>query len=417
MRPSLKVKVPLPSTVLLFFVLLMVVAFPDTRGFRGLFFMGLGSYLLFMMFVNRGPIHWIHAFWVLGFYILSVLSRKWSVYPEGAEIVISNLSYAMILNWSLGEYVYQGKRSINHMCAIMGVVSVLLSVNFFLNSTAENGRYSVGVNENVMGMTAAYLYGVLLYGAKDAKWKKWYLNLLVVLVAVITLLTGSRKALIMLLLFSFAYVFFWKPEKNMSKFIGRMIGTLAICIMVIVLLMKVEVLYNSIGNRLESLYMQWVHGEEADASAISRERMIEIGTKLFKMEPLLGFGHNAFKYATRYTYFTYSHNNYIEILCSLGICGLTIFYVPLIYFTIEAFRLWKRGAPGAVLPLTIFVLQYINDVGQVSYYSFHIQIFLGMAVGYVYLLKKQYRQQRAINKEEKLKNTPPFNKDGGQEMQ
>lgn len=397
MRPTLKVKVPLPSTILLFFALVVVFAFPNVRGVRGLLFSGLGAYLLFMMFVNRGPIRWIHILWVLGFYVLSILSRQWSAYPVGAEMVISNVTYALILNWSVGEYVFQGKRSIGHMCATMAILSILMSVNFLMNSTVEGGRYSLGINANAMGLNSAYLFGMLLYGAKEAHWKKWHLNILSIAMAVIAVLSGSRKSLMMLLLFGFFYVFFWRPEKNMSKFIGRLIGAIVVCVVILVLLMKVEVLYNSIGNRIESLYLQWVQGEEVDASAISREKMIEIGTKLFKMEPLLGFGHNAFKWVTRYTYFTYSHNNYIEILCSLGICGLLIFYVPLVYFFIESFRLWRRGVPGAVLPLAIFVIQFINDVGHVSYYSFQIHIFLGLAVGYVYLMKKEYRQGKYDN--------------------
>lgn len=402
MRPTLKVKVPLPSTILLFVVLLTVLAFPDTRGFRGMFFMILGWYLLFMMFVNRGPIHWIHCLWVISFYVLTILSEKWSVYPFGAEVVIGNVTYALILNWSLGEYVYQGRRSIGHMAAVMAVISLVMTVNFMMNSTVEDGRFRIGKNENVVGMIAAYMYGILLYSAKESQWKKWYITALAVAVAVITLLTGSRKALMMLLVFSAAYVFFWKPEKNMAKFLGRIIAVLCVCAVVLFLLMKVEVLYNAIGNRLESLYLQWVEGEEADGSAITRSRMLEIGMRLFKMEPLLGHGHNAFKYLSGY--WTYSHNNYMELLCSLGICGLMLFYVPLIYFTIEAFRLWRRGVSGAILPLTILVMQFINDMAQVSYYSFHIHIFLGIAIGYVYLLKRQYREMKSKEEPKLLHN-------------
>lgn len=389
MRPSFKVKVPAPSTILLFFSLLVVLAFPGIRGARGLLFFGLAAYLLFMMFVNRGPIRWVHSLWVIGFYVLSILSRRWSAYPSGAEVVISNVTYSLILSWSLAEYVFQGKHTISHMCILMAVISLLLMTNFVMNGSVESGRFSLGINANVTGMTAAYLFGFLLYGAKKAHWRKLHWNLLSVTLAVITLLTGSRKALVMMLVFCFAYVFLWKREKNIVKFFGRLLLVVGICAIVVLLLMKVEILYNSIGNRLETLYLQWIQGEDADASAITREKMIEVGLQMFKKEPLLGFGHNAFKLGGGW--FTYSHNNYVELLCSLGIIGFLIYYIPLAYFTIEAFRLWRRGVQPAVLPLVILVMQFINDIGQVSYYSFHIHIFLGMAIGYVYLLKRQYR--------------------------
>ena len=390
MRPSFKVKMPAPSTILLFFSLLVVVAFPGTRGARGILFFALAAYLLFIMFVNRGPIRWIHALWGISFYVLSILSRRWSAYPTGAETVISSITFAFILNWSLGEYVYQGKRGLQHICGLMAIMSLLLSFNFIVNSNVSGGRFSLEINANAMGINAAYLFGILLYGAKEAHWKKWYMNILAMAVAVIAILTGSRKALMMLLIFIGCYMLFWRPEKNMGHFIGRILGMASVCAIIIVLLMKVDVLHDAIGNRLETLYLQWAQGEDMDASAITRERMIEVGMQMFKKEPLLGFGHNAFKLGGGW--FTYSHNNYVELLCSLGICGFLIFYIPLVYFTVEAFRLWKRGVPGAVVPLVIFLIQFVNDWGHVSYYSFHIHIFLGIAVGYVYLLKREYRE-------------------------
>lgn len=376
---------------MLFFALLMVLAFPGVSGARGMLFIGLTIYLLFIMFVNRGPIRWIHILWCISFYVLSILSRRWSAYPGGAETVIGNLTYAFMLNWSLGEYVFQSRRSLAHICGLMTVLSLLLSFNFIANSTIDSaGRFSLGINANTIGVNAAYLFGILLYGAKEAQWKKWYINLLTIAVAIISILTGSRKALMMLLIFTICYMLFWRPEKNMTKFFGRIFAVVGIAVVLIVLMMKVDILYDSIGNRLESLYLQWVQGEDADASAITREKMIDIGMRMFYKEPLLGFGHNAFKLGGGY--FTYSHNNYVELLCSLGIVGFAIFYIPLLYFLIESFRLWKRGVPGAVVPLTIFIIQFINDWGHVSYYSFQIHIFLGIAVGYVYLLKREYKE-------------------------
>jgi O-antigen ligase len=233
------------------------------------------------------------------------------------------------------------------------------------------------------------MYGIILYSAKESKWKKWYLTAIAVTLAIITLLTGSRKALMMVVIFTAAYVFLWVPERSMARFFGRLLAIGCAVFGLVFLLMKVPVLYNAIGNRLESLYLQWAEGGDVDSSAVTRQKMISIGIELIKMEPLIGHGHNTFKFVSGYL--TYSHNNYIELLVSLGVCGLLVYYLPVLYFTIQAFNLWRKGVPGAILPLTILVMQLINDIGQVSYYSFYIHIFLGIAVGYVYLLKKQYR--------------------------
>ena len=387
----LKVKIPLPSTVLLFIALTMVIAFPEARGsIRGVMFLTLGAYLLFMMVLNGFHVRWVHALWALGFYVLSVASIRWSIYPSGAEDVISNVAYAMLLNWCFGEYIYQGRHDIRHICTVITGVAVLLAVNFFLNSTTEEGRRSLDINENVLGMSAAFSFGVLLYGAKEAKWKKWPVNLLVIVVAFIGLLTGSRKSLLLMLLFVLAFLLFWKPERNMGKFLGRLFIMILVAAVVIFLVLKVDVLYDAIGNRLEKMYLQWFLGEDVDESSISRAKMVAVGLNIFSKKPWIGFGHNAFKLGGGYD--TYSHNNYVELLCSLGILGTVLYYLPVIYFTIEAFRLWRKGIPGAILPLSILVIQLINDIGQVSYYNYQLNIFMGLAIGYVYLLKKEYKQ-------------------------
>jgi O-antigen ligase len=328
---------------------------------------------------------------------LTVLSRKWSIYPEGAETVIGNVTYAMILNWCMAEYIYQGKRDFSHLCAVIEAMAMLLALNFLLNRTLENGRYSLGtgvedegVNANTVGMIAAMMCGVLLFGAKKSQWKKWHYNIMIAVLTVIALLTGSRKALLIILLFMVAFVFFWQPEKQMGKFLARLLISVGIATVVIFLLMKIDVLYDTIGNRLESLYLQWFTGAEADESALSRAKMVEIGMNIFRKKPWIGFGHNAFKLGSGYE--TYSHNNYVELLCSLGILGAALYYIPMICFTVKAFRMWRNGVPGAIFPLSILVIQFITDFGQVSYYGFHNNIFLGVAVGYLYLLKDNLKK-------------------------
>lgn len=400
MRPTLRIKIPALSTMIFFVVLLTVIPFPDTGGFRGVLFYALGGYMLIRMFLSRGNIRWGHLLWALGFYALGALSRYWAVYPNPVIWLSGSLLFAMILNWSVGEYIYQGQYELDHICRIMLIMAVLLAANFLMNSTVRDGRYSLNVNENIFGISAAYLFGFLMYAAKKAKWRKIFIDVMLVVLLLIILLTGSRKALLMAALFVVAFFLFWSPEKGSTDTVIRIIGLTAACIAAILLVMNVEVLYNAVGNRLESLYRQWILGEDVDGSAITRNNMIAIGLELFlSMNPIFGLGLNNFKYLSGY--WTYSHNNYIELLCSLGIVGILVFYVPLIYFTVQAFLLWRKRVPGAILPLTILVLQFVNDWGQVSYYSFQINIFLGIAIGYVYVMEKRQREKEAMLERER----------------
>ncbi len=398
MRPTLRVKIPPLSTVIMFATLMTIMPLPNTGGWRGLLFYAFGAYMLFRQFWNRNAIRWGHLVWALLFYLLGYLSRHWALYPGAAIQYSSFLRFAMLLSWAIAEYITQDEHDLDHMCNVMFLLAIILVGNFFLNASSYNGRYTLKANANVVGMNAAYMFGFIMYAAKKAKWRKISLDVMLGVLVVVVFLTGSRKALIMLVLFTVAFFLFWTPEKGSIDLILRMIGILALIVMVAIIIMKVDVFYEAVGKRIESLLTYWVTGEETDASAITRTNMINVALELFlTWNPIFGIGLNNFKYMSGYM--TYSHNNYVELLCSLGVVGFLVYYGPLLYFTIRAFILWRKRVPGAILPLTILILQFINDVGQVSYSSFPTQTFVGIAVGYVYLMQKRLDEKRRREEE------------------
>lgn len=399
MRPTLRVKIPPLSTIIMFLALLTVIPLPNTGGWRGLLFYAFGAYMLFRLFWNKSSVRWGHLLWMLSFYLLGYFSQYWALYPGTVVRISGYVRFAAILSWAIAEYVTQDEHGLDHICKVMLLMAVLMVGNYLMNVTSDNGRYTLKVNANSFGMSAAYLFGFLLYAAKKAKWRKVFLDVMVVALLVIVVLTGSRKSLITAALFIVAFFLFWTPEKGSIDMLLRILGVVALLVAALVIIMKVDVFYEAVGNRIESLLSYWLTGEESDASAITRTNMINIALELFySINPLLGIGLNNFKYVSGYM--TYSHNNYVELLCSLGVVGILVYYGPLIYFTIRAFILWRKRVPGAILPLMILLLQFINDFGQVSYYSFPIQIFVGIAVGYVYLMRKQLREKERLEEEQ-----------------
>lgn len=52
--------------------------------------------------------------------------------------------------------------------------------------------------------------------------------------------------------------------------------------------------------------------------------MMETAWKMFSQKPILGWGWNAFAILAGYGY--YCHNNYLEIMVSMGIVGFLIYY-------------------------------------------------------------------------------------------
>ena len=173
---------------------------------------------------------------------------------------------------------------------------------------------TVGYNFGIISLFAVWWYCLE---------KKWYKFMFFILTALIMLITGSKKVLIILvidLLLIFAY-----DRKKASRWLK--IGLLFAIL--IYLIFNVSYLYNIIGIRIESMIQTLLYGSSARIFSNStdvRNEMIKEGFFSFLRRPLFGGGWNYFRANTRYFRYNYSHNNYIEMLCTFGIIGTVLFY-------------------------------------------------------------------------------------------
>ena len=400
MRPtSLRVKVPPISTILALALMVLFVSFPMIGRLRGLLVYAFGAYMLLQLMIQRTGIRWGHTVWILGFYLMGAFSQYWAYLPAAVVLIKNSFTFAMILSWSFGEYIYQKEKGLEDISKLMQLMAVVLIANFILNLDIRNGRFSTSSNANTLGMNGAYMFGFILYMSKKHRWRNILEDILLVALVVVVLLTGSRKALMMLAIFVTAFFLFWSREKAGANTIFRIIGLVAAAITAILLIMNVPVLYDALGNRLESMFRYVVYGEQVDSSAITRRKMLEIGMRMFlNMNPVFGSGLNNYKYLSGYL--TYSHNNYMELLCSLGVVGTLLYYIPLVILSIQAINLWRKRVPGAIVPATILLMQFVIDTGMVSYYSANNHIFLGITIGLMDLLKRKQREKEALEEEE-----------------
>ncbi len=97
---------------------------------------------------------------------------------------------------------------------------------------------------------------------------------------------------------------------------------------------------------------------------------------MFKEHPIIGSGGNSFITRMRligYTHIAYSHNNYTEMLCTLGIIGFIIYYSKWLLTLFKLLKINKKNKNNkikdkkAILFLVIIVLFLILDYGSVSY--------------------------------------------------
>lgn len=218
---------------------------------------------------------------------------------------------------------------------------------------------TVGYNFGIISLFAVWWY---------CQGKKWYKFVFFVLTAVIMLITGSKKVLIILvvdLLLIFAY-----DRKKASGWlkIGLLFATL------IYTIFNVPYLYNIIGIRIESMIQTLLYGSSATIFSNStdvRNEMIKEGYYIFLRRPLFGGGWNFFRENTRYFRYNYSHNNYIEMLCTFGIIGTILFYSKHFSNLVFSIRLLRsknnQQTQDMIFAMALTILCLILDWAAVTF--------------------------------------------------
>lgn len=130
-------------------------------------------------------------------------------------------------------------------------------------------------------------------------------------------------------------------------------------------------IFSTILERLES-YMS-ISGNSSDNL---RAELIRYGLELFSENPLFGYGLN--NYHLFHWSGLYSHNNYIEVLVSLGIIGFIVYYLIFIKSAIALFRKRKYLKPIHFLLAFSMLSSFIFGYGMVQFYSKGIWILMGV---------------------------------------
>lgn len=197
------------------------------------------------------------------------------------------------------------------------------------------------------------------------------MNLLVVA------LSGSRKAIIYLAIPLF--VFYVLKSRNPIKIIKSVLFAVCAAIIVYVALMKVPVLYDMIGEGLQTM-IAGLKGNESDASTSARVRITSWGFEVFKERPFLGHGLENFKilHLYRFGQMYIADNNYIELLVDQGMVGLLLYYSFHVWLIKNFVSVIKKNKNNRFL-IMLFGMEIatiVCDYGVVSYRSMYIQILI-----------------------------------------
>ena len=162
------------------------------------------------------------------------------------------------------------------------------------------------------------------------------------------------------------FYFLWTP--NFYQKVKRVFFIFVIFVIIFYLLLNVPLLYDIIGERIETMVtaLGSSNNLERDSSIEHRTAMKEQAIILWKSAPIFGHGVNSFWFLSPITAGrATSHCGFTEILCSFGLIGFILFYwhwfwtiLKKTWYNIKTKARNKELALFTIILMMIFVMEW-----------------------------------------------------------
>ncbi len=302
-------------------------------------------------------------------YMSGILYRYWTSF-----ILVFLISTVIKTNYDINVVLYA--------FILQGVFSALVIYNNYgidnlLNygQRLENTPFG---NVNSIGIYCAVSIALAIYKLVTEKRHKVLMIAAIIVVTPLIMFTGSRKALLSVLVGIIAFIFSYTENRNIIKRLFWII------VAVVSLFIMIEYIpaFESIRDRFVEMLNIFTTGDNLNGGDINRMMYLEKGFESFLESPLIG---NGFCYS-QYLFQAYSHNNYIELLMNNGIIGFASFYSVYVLLISNVKHItYNRKIYSLVV--TIISLNLFCDVGVVSYYN-RITLLIIMWV-YMFVMRNQ----------------------------
>lgn len=326
--------------------------------------------VLTIRLASKGKVN-TYFYWGWLFIIICLVSLFWSPYvfttlSEIIKIIQIILVGTVISSWVDDESKIESIFNMIILSSIIMSVRILFEVPIHLWGNRFSWIFGINVNPISMKLAISALLSTYLLIKSENKKKVLYI-LCIFLLVIIILLLGSRRALLIWVLCTLLLIVL-----SFRKTIKPLIISGSLIIIVYNMIFKIDVFYNIIGSRIIS-YNNLSTSSSGDNI---RQQLIRLGIDLFKERPILGWGVNNFRYLSGLN--MYSHNNYIELLVSLGIVGFLVFYM---LHVIIISRIDFRNKNDYIF-FVIIIAVISSDFVAPSFSVMYIHFFLSIIVGY-----------------------------------
>jgi len=195
--------------------------------------------------------------------------------------------------------------------------------HFFRLGRVLGNQNAMGI---IIGIATTFSFYFLVFE------KKYLYIFPFIITAIMVLLTGSRTALVFVVLNTIFLIYF----KNRSSFKGKLKAVILILLLFLLsyyLIFNISIFYTIIGRRVEN-YIAFLSGSGTNEGSISlRNYMIKFGIEKFKEKPFFGWGIANYRAVLEQDIEirTYAHNNYVELLVDVGTIGMVVYYLMYIF--------------------------------------------------------------------------------------
>lgn len=283
---------------------------------------------------------WFGVFTVL----LFLSSQLWAYsHLDGSRTMIG-IFRCFVIGFVIFVYADTTEKALSVMqsfalaSVVMGIAAMITTpVSQYFQAGDEGFGQVIGQQRNLIGAVSTYMVFTCYFLKKYTDFKYGYV--LTAFFVMLSIITGSRSSLVQLVILLVMFVVF---DKNYFRMITKLLAVILVGTIVVLLLRNVPILYDNIWVRFEDMFTTISGDEVADASTLGRQFYREIAFEMFKEKPILGWGLDGFTcylrdypiYKGYYIEAVYSHCSWAEIMASLGIVGLIVWYIPNFYVLI-----------------------------------------------------------------------------------
>lgn len=274
---------------------------------------------------------------------------------------------------------YQNEQSIHPLINAIMWSGYLVTIYAFLfygiqliNSILSSGSRldNSFVNVNSIGMLAAFSIILSTFNLIYMK-KRLTVDFILNLPCIIMIAaTGSRKALVLMIMGIGLLVLVKFYNRNLIKTMIQWLLVGIVLLFILSLLYSLPI-FDGIKERMAGLIALVTGKGVIDNSAWTRQQFIYIGLEQFKKTPVFGIGiaNSGLLLLQQFGRNTYLHNNYVELLATGGLVGTLLYYSMYLYCIVMIIKYRKLHNPYSFICLILIFCQLVMDYGTVSYYS------------------------------------------------